>query len=223
MKKETLLDVYNTKNLDIANGSLSSLVEYLISNPDLDYKTVYIDLWSDDTTIKSIFGGIKECNHKYINEDNNLCKCGAWVGNIGEEQDVCLYYKHLFNLYNNIDVDEIFIRLDRYYPIDFNFSLFGLEVKKLYRYAKIYVIYNNALRFNSRNDIANKCNYFFLLHLSKKKKYLWKNEILLNKSFNPIYLFKGKTLFVNPYYDDISLHNIDYYICNTDVLKYLHK
>jgi len=208
--------------INFDKGSISDLVQRSLNNPVRRYDIIYIDIWYDKGTIKSSFNGIDDCEHRNIDE-NKRCSCGAWVGNILEESEPWEFYQHIFNIVNNLYANEVYIRSPKYYPPEYKYHIFDTEIPLNFPYAETYHIFDKIVNFNSRLDTFKQKN-FFLLHFTKRKSKLWKSKVLTYKGFNPLYLLGSNSLYVNPYYSDvISDIDIDYYICNTDVLKTLKK
>jgi len=203
-------------------GSISDLVKRSIVNPVKRYNIIYIDIWYDKYTIPSVFNGIDKCPHKIIDETNRCC-CGAWVGNIAEEFETWEYYQHIFNLVNNVKANEIYIRSPIYYPPEYKYHIFNTEVKLNYPFVETYHIFDKIVSFNNREQVSKQKD-FFLSHFVKKKKRLWKSKVLTYKGFNPLFLLRSNSLWVNPYYNDVKSDiDIDFFICNTNVLKTITK
>lgn len=204
-------------------GSVSSLVQKSLKNPVKRYNIVYIDLWHDKFTVQSSFNGIEDCTHSKGTDDDGRCHCGAWVGNILEESEPWEFYQHIFNIVNNLNANEIYIRSPKYYPPEYKYFIFDTEVSLNYPYAETYHIYDKLVSFNDREQNVKQKD-FFILHFVKKKSKLWKSKVLTYRGFNPLYLLGSNSLWVNPYYDEVKSDiDIEYYICNTNVLKTLTK
>jgi len=208
--------------LNYESGALSDLVKQSIKNPMKRYDVVYIDIWFDKHTLKSDFNGVDKCKHTSLDDDNR-CSCGAWVGNIAEESEPWEYYQHIFNIINNINANEVYIRSPIYYPPTYKYFIFDTEVNLNFPFAETYHIFDKLANFNSRKvDVKQKD--FYLSHFVKKKAKLWKSKVLTYKGFNPLYLMGSNSLWVNPYYNEVKTDiDIDYFICNTEVLKTLKK
>jgi len=199
-------------------GSISNLIKLQIKNPTKRYDKIYIDIWYDKYTIKSTFSGVEDCDHKYIDE-NNRCVCGAWVGNIASETDPIEFYKHIFNLANNLYANELYIRTPKYYPPEYRYYIFEKEINLNFKYVETYTIFDRLVSFNERGERL-KQKSFYLIHFSKKKSHLWKSKVVTYKGFNPLFLLNSNSLWVNPYYNEVKFDiDIEFYFCNTNVLK----
>ena len=203
-------------------GAISDLVKRSIKNPIKKYNIIYIDIWYDGHTMKSSFNGVEGCKHKQVDDDKR-CDCGAWVGNIAEETEPWEYYQHIFNIVNNVYANEVYIRSPKYYPPEYKYHIFDTEVKLNFPYAETYHIFDKVVSFNEREQNLQQKS-FYLSHFVKKKSKLWKSKVLTYKGFNPLFLLGSNSLYVNPYYNEVKSNiDIEYFICNTNVLETIKK
>lgn len=224
--------------LNLLEYSYSSISDFLNSRyvKSVRFGVVYVNLWSDEFTIKSSIDNTynNKCLHKVVHQETNRClKCKAFVGHISEEEFDIDYYNNIYWMKSKLKAEEIYIRTDRYYPDNFTPNLYGstlaLALKAKAMYSKTYVISDGKVKpFSYRNiKSGKKIETYYLIHFTKKKKNLFKDNHYLAKLIKPQNLIRksvvdNRTLIINPYYNEVVVaENVLNIISNSKINKYI--
>lgn len=223
--------------LDYSYMSLSDFINSRYAK-ETTFDNVYINLWSDEYSLKSSMGSVftSQCLHRVIHSETKKCvACKAYVGFVSEEATDLDYYNNIYSIKSKLKANNIFIRTDRYYPDNYVPTLYGsllsTALKSKAMYSKTYMISNKKQRTFAYRHIKSrvKNETYYLIHFTKNKKLLYKDNCFVAKTIKPQQLIKqvdnySKSIIINPYYNEVVMaENVINIISNSKLKKYIER